>query len=287
MQAVETHTLVIDAGGTKCDWALLGADAGSAPRLRFATKGLSATMSTDERLQEVVAEAFGRLASARVDRIRYYGTGCGTPANCRRIESALARVWPDADIEVESDLLGAARAVLGSKPGIACILGTGSNSCLYDGRRITDNLTSLGFMLREHGSGAALGRRLLADVFQRRLPEQTRRAFVDCYDLTLEELLDAVYRRPQPGTFMASFVPFLNNRHSMPGLEELLEEEFEKFFRHDLDSYRTEERRVAFAGSIASCFRDVLERVALRCGYRLGEVSDKPMEGLLAYHREN
>ncbi len=165
--------LIADAGSTKVDWAVL-TDNGEI-LARFTTCGINALLVDDEPHASTMAEAgCGIPSGVSPDEIFYYGAGCATPDICKKMQSAIHNNWPEASISVNSDLLGAARSLFGHRKGIACILGTGSNSCLYDGNEITCQIPSLGYILGDEGSGAALGKRLVVDVFKQQLPEDIR-----------------------------------------------------------------------------------------------------------------
>lgn len=286
--------LIADAGSTKVEWVIVNVD--GSVEARVTTHGLNALMAAPEEVTQLFAKAKTLLNNQRVDKIFYYGAGCATPAICRKIKDALISTWmsnedsssdPDAEarVEVESDLLGAARALLGCSPGIACILGTGSNSCLYDGQKIVSNVPSLGFILGDEGSGAALGKRLVADAFKGQLPELVRDNFLNLYELTLEEILDYTYRRPAANRFLASLVPFLKDHLWNPYVYSLVREEFKAFLKRNVTLYPgSHSLSLSFTGSIAFHFADILREAAEIQGLKVGKIEKNPMNGLIAFH---
>lgn len=284
-------TLIADAGSTKVEWVIISGDGNI--EARVTTHGLNALMADPEEVARLFAKAKSLLKPvASVDEIYYYGAGCATPVICKKIKDALMETWAtpgnpisDEDIHVDSDLLGAARALLGHKPGIACILGTGSNSCLYDGEKITHNVPSLGFILGDEGSGAALGKRLISDAFKGQLPELVRDNFLSLYELTQEEILDYTYRRPAANRFLASLVPFLKDHLWNPYVYSLVREEFKSFLKRNVSLYPgSHSLPLSFTGSIAYFFADILSEAADAQGLKVGKIEKSPMEGLIAFH---
>lgn len=284
-------TLIADAGSTKVEWVIISEDGNI--EARVTTHGLNALMADPEEVTKLFAKAKSLLKPvATVDEIYYYGAGCATPLICKKIKDALMETWAtsghplsDEDIHVDSDLLGAARALLGHKPGIACILGTGSNSCLFDGEKITHNVPSLGFILGDEGSGAALGKRLISDAFKGQLPKLVRDNFLSLYELTQEEILDYTYRRPAANRFLASLVPFLKDHLWNPYVYSLVREEFKSFLKRNVSLYpRSHSLPLSFTGSIAYIFSDILSEAAEAQGLKVGKIEKSPMVGLIAFH---
>lgn len=194
--------LIADAGSTKTEWALL--PPGEEPSVRFVTDGLNAMIADRKSVSEKFSAAAEKTGTAlekystgaEIGTIYYYGAGCATPEICSRIGDALLSAFGATSAQAESDLLGAARSLLGDEAGVACILGTGSNSCLYNGRQIVANVPSLGFILGDEGSGSALGRRLVNATFKGQLPAYLEKELTERHGLSLPEILDNVYRAP-------------------------------------------------------------------------------------------
>lgn len=280
------HILIADAGSTKVEWVVMTANGNV--QSRITTHGINALMAEKEDLENLFSKARHLLAfDGELDEIYYYGAGCATPAICKKISCVLEVIWgvKPVDIHVYSDLLGAARALLGESAGIACILGTGSNSCLYDGQAIVKNVPSLGFILGDEGSGAALGKRLVADAFKGHLPELVRNHFLEMYELSMEEILEYTYRRPAANRFLASLVPFLKEHLWNPYVYSVVREEFLSFLRRNVAMYKgCHSLPIAFTGSIAYHFSDILNEAAEHLGFKVNKIEKNPIEGLIAYH---
>ena len=275
--------LVADSGGTKTDWAMVGEEGIS---FRCTTLGMHPIHLSSSRLREVVVNELLPVLPIHVDvsAIYFYGGGC-TPQMCPVVEEALRSCFPrQTEIYVESDLLGAARALCGNSEGIACILGTGANSCLYDGRRIVRNTPPLGYILGDEGSGATLGRLFLNALFKGFLPGSMREEYLAWANTTYAEVIERVYRRPEANRYLASIAPFIRERmpHE-PMLEALVADNFRAFFRRNLSPYG-DCRQVGFVGGMASAFQDILQEVTEEQGYRLTRICKSPMEGLARYH---
>ena len=278
------NILIADAGSTTVEWSLVS-KAGNV-LVSVATQGINALLADAETINSTFADVKRELPKDNgIDEIFYYGAGCATPAICTKINDSLSHIWGEANISVHSDLLGAARSLFGDKKGIACILGTGSNSCFYDGENILSQIPSLGFILGDEGSGAALGKRLISDAFKEQLPENVRDAFLEEYHLTLPEILDKVYKQPAPNRFLASFVPFLHKNLWNPYIFSLVLKELTRFVKRNVAMYKgAHSVDVCFTGSIACHFERVLREAVASQGYRVTRISKSPMDGLIAYH---
>ncbi len=282
-----TTKLIADAGSSKVDWCLID-ELGNVKK-SFTTEGINALLISTEDLDKSLAAVKEQLGPESMeDEIHYYGAGCATPAICGKVTKALHRLFPTAIVYVNSDLLGAARASCGRKPGIACILGTGSNSCLYDGTTIINNVPSLGYILGDEGSGAALGKRLVADAFKGHLPAMVRENFLESYQITLADILEKVYSSSTPNKFLASLVPFLKENIWNPYIYSLVLEELTLFVKRNVAMYvGAHSLPVNFVGSIAFHFSKILKEAAATHGYKVNQIIASPMEGLIAYHAEN
>lgn len=225
---------------------------------------------------------FSSLDLPRLRAIRFYGAGVVSAPVAEKIRRALPAA---PEVEVESDLLGAARSLLGHGRGVACILGTGSNTGLYDGSRIVSQVPPLGFILGDEGSGANLGRLLVRDLYRNRLDPGLRELFERETGLTYADVLDAVYRRPQANRFLASLVPFIRrhcNTHDFPRLEAMVSNAFEGFFSEMAGTYG--ETRIAITGGLAAAFADEIHRACPR-EMEITRITDRPMSGLITYHQ--
>ena len=283
--------LIADCGSTKIDWCLLNTETKKVERQVF-TCGMNAVMLTEEEMEsriraELVPEISEFLGD--ITAVYYYGAGCISPEVNGNVATAIRSNIPAAKtIEVYSDLLAAARALCGTEAGIACILGTGSNSCYYDGKEIADNVSPLGFILGDEGSGAVLGKLFMGDVFKNQLPANIIQQFLDEYHLDRLTVIRRVYKEPQGNRFLASVTPFLSKNIDVPEIHALVKNAFVAFFRRNILQYPgAKENPVNFVGSIAYYFRPVLEAAAAEAGCTVGNIIKSPMEGLLAYHLAN
>jgi N-acetylglucosamine kinase-like BadF-type ATPase len=275
--------LIADSGSTKTDWTVLSH---TQTVKQVKTKGLNPFFMTEEEITEEIKEALlPELPKGNFDSVFFYGAGC-TPEKQPIVERALHNALTiTGPCEVASDMLGAARAICGHKPGIACILGTGSNSCAYDGERITANVSPLGFILGDEGSGAVLGKTLVGDVLKHQLPQSIVDRFNEKYHLSTAEIIDRVYRQKLPNRFLASFVPFLEENLDEPSIYRLVKNAFTSFLVRNVEQYEGWERLpIGFVGSIAHFYRKPLEDALAEQDMRLGRIIQAPMEGLIAYH---
>lgn len=278
--------LIADCGSTKIDWCLL--ENGSVAR-RFNTTGINAVMLTEEEIRQRLLLELQPLIDADADTISeifFYGAGCISPDVCRNVERALRAVIPGVgQVDVRTDLLAAARALCGHEPGIACIMGTGSNSCWYDGREIRENVSPLGFILGDEGSGAVLGKLFLGDVLKNQLRPELTEEFLREYNLDRMTVIRRVYREPAANRFLASVVPFLSAHIAEPRIHRLVLDAFRAFFRRNVCQYPHYDRLpVNFVGSVAFYFQDVLRDAAEQCSCTVGTVIKSPMEGLVKFH---
>lgn len=286
------YNLIADAGSTKIDWVSI--DESGHEVCRFSTDGVNALLATASEVESSLKEVSDRLKSCinsddsipiAIESIYWYGAGCATPEICSKLADALKDVFCAEYVEVHSDLLGAARSLFGDRAGIACILGTGSNSCLYDGEKIVHNIPSLGYVLGDEGSGVALGKRLVADSFKGHLPKLISDKFLAQYGLTLADILDKVYRQPAPNKFLASLVPFISENLWNPYIYSMVRQEFSNFLNRNVSPYEgSRTLPISFAGSIALHFEKVLREAASEDGYAIGEIRQHPLDGLIEYH---
>lgn len=277
--------LIADCGSTKTDWCLL--DHNTIITQVF-TRGMNALLLTEDRMTEIIAtELIPQIGTNNdIDKVFFYGAGCISTPICESVEHAIRRNIPSPQsIEVNTDLLAAARALCGREAGIACILGTGSNSCYYDGNIIVDNVSPLGYVLGDEGSGAVLGKRLVGDVLKRQLPENVTKDFFQTFAMNATEIIQTVYRKPSPNRFLASLSPFISKHINEPSVHNLVFSEFKAFFQRNVANYeRYQHLPCNFVGSIAYYFKDVLEEAARSTGVSVGAIIKNPMEGLVRFH---
>lgn len=277
--------LLADSGSTKTDWGLV--ENGKLVK-RLRTSGMNPFQMSEEAItEEIKTHLVPELPGTVLDEVHFYGAGC-TKEKQPIVERALrANLTINGECEVASDMLGAARGICGHKPGIACILGTGSNSCSYDGKNLVKNVSPLGFILGDEGSGAVLGKLLVGDVLKNQMPETVIKRFFEKYKLTSAEIIDRVYRQPKPNTFLASFVPFLEENIDEPKIYNLVKESFRSFLRRNVmqyDGWQT--LPIGFNGSIAKIYKKPLLEALEEEGMHLGRIIQAPMEAMVEYHVE-
>lgn len=271
--------LIADSGSTKTDWCIHHTTI-------VHTQGINPFHQSDEVIQHILSdELFPQLPPQKtIDEIHFYGAGC-TPEKSLIVKKALKELFPQAMIEVESDLLGAARALCGKEEGIACILGTGSNSCLYDGDQIISNVSPLGYILGDEGSGAVLGKRLASDCLKHQLPEPICQAFLQETKLTPANIIEKVYRQPQVNRFLASLTPFLSAHREVPQIHSLLISSFLDFFQRNVLQYKRHDISVHFTGSIAWHFQEEVKEAAHSLDIQTGKFIQSPIVELQKYHQ--
>ncbi len=280
---MSTIQLVADSGSTKAEWCLL--ESGK-KRKTVITQGISPYFLNGRQVQDILQrELLPRLKGVVPGVVHYYGTGCSNPANVKLLKLAMKKVFPLAKINVEHDLLGAAKALCGREKGIACILGTGSNSCFFNGKKIVKNSPGLGYVLGDEGSGAYLGRKVVQYYLYNTFDEDLMDRFNARFNMDAPTILDAVYKQPLPNRFLAGFTIFLveNRGHYM--IENIIEDGLNDFFFNHIYKYRESwTLPIHFVGSVAYGFRDVLKDMCASYELQLGRVIKKPMDGLVAYH---
>lgn len=276
--------LIADCGSTKIDWCLV--ENGKVVKQVFTT-GMNAVMLTEEEMASRIAtELMPELGSADgIAEVHFYGAGCISPEVCDNVANAIRKSIPAPVINVATDLLAAARALCGHDAGIACIMGTGSNSCYYDGVKICDNVSPLGYILGDEGSGAVLGKILLGDVLKNQLPADLCQKFLEQYNLDRMTIIRRVYKEPQGNRFLASVTPFLIQNIDRPEVHALVLNSFKSFFVRNIQQYPGyKDLKVNFIGSIAYYYKEVLEQAAKECNCTVGTIIKSPMQGLIEFH---
>ncbi|UOQ70289.1 N-acetylglucosamine kinase [Hymenobacter cellulosilyticus] len=277
--------LIADGGSTKSSWCQLD-ETGN--RVYFNTEGYNPDFiqtpaiaaSLDKNLPET-------LARETVREVHYYGAGVSSPKKADVIAQAMRQTFPNANVTVDHDLLAAARALLGRKPGFAAILGTGTNSCLYDGEKITYNVDSLGYFLGDEGSGSFIGKRLMRDYLRGLLPDGLQDIFREEYKLTREDILDRLYNQPLPNRFLASFGKFAYDHNNISYCREIVLQGFETFFENIVLHYPNfQDYTFNCVGSVAYNFRDALFQVARSHGMEVGKIIRSPIDDLVSYHEQ-
>ena len=274
--------LIADSGSTKTDWCVV---LNGTPIKRIGTKGINPFFQSEEEIQQALTSSLlPQLPEGTINSVHFYGAGC-TVEKAPVLRRAIADSLPViGNIKANSDMLAAARGLCGHEAGIACILGTGSNSCFYDGEAIVSNISPLGFILGDEGSGAVLGKLLVGDILKNQLPPALKDAFLRQFDLTAPEIIDRVYRQPFPNRFLASLSPFIAQHLEEPGIHRLVLKSFIAFLRRNVMQYDYGQYPVHFIGSVAHCYREILQEAAQETGVSIGKILQSPMEGLIEYH---
>lgn len=274
--------IIIDSGGTKALWVWAE---GSQEQGRTLTKGIHPYFMNEAEIAEVAQQARAQGPQG-VAALFYYGTGCKAASARQRIEAGLRKAFPEvAAVQVDSDLLGAARALCQTAPGIACILGTGSNTCLYDGHDMVSNKGGFGFILGDEGSGAAMGKMLMAAYLNEELAPATHDALTQTFGLSTDHIIEAVYRQPAPNRYLAAFAPFILDHLYDPTLKNIADYQIRSCLRRYVAPYAgSDTLPVHFTGSVAWHFRELVQQVTLELGLHPGIFLPDPSEGLLKFH---
>ena len=267
-------TIIADSGSTKTDW-LIGTK-------RISTQGINPIHQDDDTILAILSSLtdstdFTDCSKASLKSIRFYGAGV-RPEQEERMERLLAQVFPNAtSIEAKSDMLGAARALCGKDEGLACILGTGANSCLFDGKHIIQNTPPLGYILGDEGSGAVMGRMFLNALYKNRLYEGAKEEFEQFFKLNMANVIERVYRQPMANRWLASLCPYVHQHLSQPSVQEVVVQNFQLLIRHNLAPYRRPHLPINAVGSVAHFFRLQLEQASAAEGYTIGQILRSPL----------
>lgn len=282
--------LIADSGSTKTAWCLT-----SNPQNIIYTQGINPYQQNEEEICAILQhELMPKLSTVNCHwlSVYFYGAGC-TPEKSPMVASTLRQVIGTSGvIRVESDMLGAARGLCGRQPGIVAILGTGSNSCYYDGRDLHPGIPALGYILGDEGSGAYIGKRLVGDIFKKQLPDDICKLFFEETHETQANIIQRVYRTPLPNRYLASFSPFCSRHRGHPAIHAFLLDCFDQFFQRNilplkpkLSTLNPKPTTIHFVGSIALYYKQELSEAAARYGFSVGTVLQSPLEGMLAYHQ--
>ena len=274
--------LIADSGSTKVDWRAIKDD-GSI--VEISTEGINPVFITPEEIVKILSQKLLPVIGPGVKNVYFYGAGVLSPQLIATLSESFKKVFPESETFAASDVLAAARALCGHNPGIACIMGTGSNSCFYDGENIAKNVRAGGFILGDEASGGVLGKKLISDFIKGLLPAHIQAEFDKRYDLDYMKVVEKVYKQPMPSRFLASFAPFINEFIADPYMENLVNTSFDEFFKRNISQYDYKNHTVNFVGSIAFYFKDKLVAAAERNGMKVGRVLKTPIEGLVEYHK--
>jgi len=275
--------LIADSGSTKTDWKFV---AENQQVTNIQTIGFNPVLTNTELIIKELSPIFkDKALNLAVTNVHYYGAGCWDKHSCIIVLSALEHFFSNAEIEVTNDLLGAARAVCGHESGVACILGTGANSCLYDGKKIVDNVPALGFIMGDEGSGAYLGKQLLRHYFYRSLPADLKVKLDKRQEISKKILIEEVYKGKTGNRYLASFAKFLIQEKKHPFIQKLISDAFDEFIKKQLLKYHNVMHLpVHFIGSIAFFLADILRARLMAHHLQLGKIIRQPIDGLVEFH---
>ncbi len=276
--------LIADSGSTKTDWVLLEKNN---IIIQFQTIGFNPYFQSSEDIYNEIKTNLIPVLQTQlntINHISFYGAGCSTPEKIQVVKQGLYLAFGNISSEVNHDLLAAARALCGKEKGIACILGTGSNSCLYDGKDVIENIPSVGYLFGDHGSGATIGRTFIQHYFDNKLPLHLTKAFENAgYDR--ETILENVYKKPMPSKYLASTVKFLSNYDNDSYIKNLIKHCFLDFFDAQVSKYTDAIKQpVNSVGSIGFYYKNLLEEAAHEKGFSIGNIIKSPIDGLITYH---
>ena len=271
--------LIADSGSTKTAWAMV-----ENPNNVIKTDGINPIFMDSVQIENTLRTQLLPNIAETITEVYFYGAGCANEEKINIVRTAIQSVFGDIKVEIASDLLGAARGLCGHQSGIACILGTGSNSCLYENGKISWNVPALGFILGDEGSGAVLGKLLMGNIFKNQLPEAVKEDFMQTYGYNMMDVIEKVYRTPLPNRFLASFGPFIAKHKEVPEMKEMITTALESFIIRNVKQYPYTTMPVSFTGSIAYYFSDILQDLATRHGLTIGKIEKDPLRGLVEFH---
>ena len=275
--------LIADSGATKTEWCVINGN----KKTIFITQGMSPYFITAVQMQNIIKEELHPKLKQKIDEVHYYGTGCANADNAKSVKQVFKNIFPEANISIDHDLMAAAKALCGKEKGIACILGSGSNSCYYDGKKIIKNSPGLGFILGDEGSGAYLGKKVIQYYLYNTFDEDLMARFDARFVTNKTEILNAVYKKPLPNRYLATFAIFLAENRGHYMIENIIEDGLNDFFFNHVYKYKESwTLPVHFVGSIAYGFKDVLIELCKSYQLQLGKVIKNPMQGLIDYHKQ-
>lgn len=278
--------LIIDCGSTKADWVIIN-DKNIV--ISFQTEGFNPNYTDRKYISSIILnEVRYNTYTQGITKVFFYGSGCGKEENCTMIKDILKSVFVNADINVTHDMLAACHAALGDKKGIACILGTGSNSCLYDGKEISEKSVSLGYILGDEGSANHIGRKIVHDYFYMMMPEDLLLKFEKEYNINISDFIENIYHNNQVSKFLAEFSKFAYANKEHYYIKNLCSECFNEFIEYFILKFKpTINTEIGFVGSIAYYFQDILSDCLESKGFKISKIVKNPIEGLIYYHSQN
>jgi glucosamine kinase len=274
---------VVESGSTKSDWVLIE---NKNSQSFYSTMGFNPYFHSSDRIEsELRMNSEIMKVADSVKGVYFYGAGCSSVELNQIVEIGLRRIFPNADILVEHDLLACAYSTYDGKPVISCIIGTGSNSCYFDGKYVSEEIPALGYILGDEGSGSFFGKQLISNFLYKRLPREISDDFIQTYNLGKDELIDRVYMRENANVFIASFMPFIAKHKSHEYIKKMVRDGFKRFLEIHVCCYRNyREVEVNFVGSISEIFEEQLREAAIEFGIQIGRIIRRPVDSLVNYH---
>ena len=281
---MRNNYIIADSGATKCQWTVVAGK----QKKTITTIGISPYFLSTTQIIETIQKGFQKKIDPKIiDAVYFYGTGLSNPLNVTSIKKALKTVFSKAKLDIQTDLVAVARATCQHNKGVACILGTGSNTGYYNGKKIIKNSPGLGYVLGDEGSGAYLGKKVLQYYLYQTFDEELLHSFESKYQISKDQILDAIYKQPLPNRYMASFAQFLSEHRGHYMIENIIEDGINDFFFAHLNKLNESWLHpIHFAGSVAYVFRDVIKQLATAYELEIGKIIKSPMEGLLVYHQQ-
>lgn len=274
--------LIADSGATKTEWLVKQNGQWKNPIL---TAGFNPWQHDSESLEQSVLTLKNQIDSTEIEKLIFYGAGCGTQVNQQKVLGILSKLLPSAEITVSHDLMASAHALLGHKAGIACILGTGSNACRFDGQEITAQITSLGYILGDEGSGTHIGKMLCSAFFRQQMPKELADKFAETYPLQLPDFLTKVYRQAGAAAYLADFSRFAYANRSHAYIQSLVSASFDLFIEYHIVCFKPDKKLpIGFTGSVAFYFQDELRQQLNNKGFTVGKFMKSPAQGLMDYY---
>lgn len=276
--------LIADSGATKCHWTLVQNN----KKTTVNTIGISPYFLSTKEMTELLAQSFAKKTNVtKIDAVYFYGTGLTNLDNITSLKKALKAVFTNAVLSIETDLVAAARASCQNEKGVVCILGTGSNTGFYNGKKITKNSPGLGYVLGDEGSGAYLGKKVIQYFLYQTFDEELMAAFESKYKLSKDAILNSIYKSPFPNRTLASFAPFLAEHRGHYMIENIIEDGLNDFFFAHINKMNESWiHPIHFVGGIAYAFKDIIKQLALSYEIELGKIIKSPMEGLIEFHKK-
>ncbi len=281
---MRNNYIIADSGATKCQWTLVIGK----QKKTVTTIGISPYFMSTSQIIETIQKGFQKkIDPTFIDAVYFYGTGLSNPLNVASIKKALKSVFSKAKLDIQTDLVAVGRATCQHHKGVACILGTGSNTGYYNGKKIVKNSPGLGYVLGDEGSGAYLGKKVLQYYLYQTFDEELMHSFESKYQVNKDQILDSIYKQPLPNRYMASFAEFLSAHRGHYMIENIIEDGINDFFFAHLNKLNESWLYpIHFAGSVAYVFRDVIQQLATAYELEIGKIIKSPMEGLLVYHQQ-